>query len=94
MATRMTLCGFCRRLTCEQTDAGHASEGLKTVPLEHDLLRSDDTIFVETYCRDCDRFYQQLITFGRGEASPDYRRSPGSSAQDILRATIAAGSPT
>lgn len=67
MATHMTRCGFCRCLTYAETGVGPASRRQETAPLRNGSLLPDDALFGETYCRECDRFYQQLITFGRGD---------------------------
>ena len=66
MATRITLCGFCRRLICGPTESGPASEGQETGPSLCSPLLPDNFMVEDTYCGDCERFYHQLITFGRG----------------------------
>lgn len=70
MATRMTCCGFCRRLTCERTEAGPAGRGQEAGPVKDRSFLPDDAMIEETYCRDCERFYHQLVTFGRGNILP------------------------
>jgi len=73
MAMRMTLCGFCRRLTCERIEAGPTNGKQEAEPLKVAPLLPDDVAIEETYCRDCEQFYQQLVTFGRGDSSAAVR---------------------
>lgn len=70
MATRMTCCGFCRRLICERIEAGPAGRGQEAGPVKDRSFLPDDAMIEETYCRDCERFYHQLVTFGRGNILP------------------------
>lgn len=93
MATRMTHCGFCRRPTCERTEAGPASSGQEAGPLNDSPLLPDDVMVEETYCRDCERFYQQLITFGRGDAHSADWNVPEPPVPEILQPGITTGSP-
>lgn len=91
MAMRMTLCGFCRRLTCERAEAGPASRGQETRPLKDNPLLPDDAMIEEVYCRDCERFYQQLVTFGRGESSSADRHVPKAQTHEISQPAITVG---
>ncbi|MFO0707918.1 MAG: hypothetical protein U0412_13820 [Nitrospira sp.] len=68
MATSAIHCGFCRRIVGERTE---------TVPPESEqthllLSRSRSPIDApwaeEVFCHECDQFYRQLLTFGRGES--------------------------
>lgn len=75
MASRMTHCGFCHRLTCERTGAGPVGRGQESGPVTDRPFLPDDAILEETYCRDCEQFYHQLVTFGRGDRlSADWNR--------------------
>jgi hypothetical protein len=87
----MTLCGFCRHLTCERTEADPASGKQETGPLKDSPLLPEDVKMEETYCRDCERFYQQLVTFGRGESSSADRHVPKAQAHEISQTTITVG---
>ena len=91
MAMRMTLCGFCRRLTCERTEAGPAGSEQEAGPLKGTPLLPDDIKIEEAYCRDCERFYQQLVTFGRGASSAAVRHVPEPQVHEISQATITMG---
>jgi len=91
MATRLTLCGFCRRLTCERAEAGPASRGQETGPLKDNPLLPDDAMIEEAYCRDCERFYQQLVTFGRGDSSSADRHVPKAQVHESSQTTITMG---
>ncbi len=62
----MTHCGFCRRLTSEHAETGPANRGQESGPVNDRPLLPDDAMIEETYCRDCEQFYHQLVTFGRG----------------------------
>lgn len=93
MATRMTRCGFCRRLACERTEAGPASRGQEAAPLGSGSLLPDDVLFEETYCRECDRFYQQLITFGPGDECVTDWSKPESPSQTLPQPKVTAGLP-
>jgi hypothetical protein len=93
MATRMTHCGFCRRLTCERIEAGPASRGQGTGPLTDSPLLPDDLMIEETYCRDCEQFYHQLITFGRGDVRSADWNVPEPPIQTISQTRVTAGSP-
>jgi hypothetical protein len=88
MATRMTLCEFCRRLACERTEADPAGGEQETGPLKVTPLLPDDVKIEETYCRDCERFYHQLVTFGRGDSSVTVRNVPEPQAREISHTTI------
>jgi len=68
MASTATHCGFCRRITdaysesgseTARQDATEVSRG-QPPPLADVLLR-------EAYCSECDMFYRQLVTYGRGD---------------------------
>ena len=91
MATRMTRCGFCRRLICERTEAGPASGEQEAGPLKVTPLLPDDVKIEETYCRDCERFYQQLVTFGRGDSSSADRHVPKAQVHESSQTTITMG---
>lgn len=91
MATRMTLCGFCRRLTCERTEAGPSGSEQEAGPLKDTPLPPEDFKIEEAYCRDCERFYQQLVTFGRGDLSAAVRHVPEPQVHAISHATITIG---
>ena len=91
MAMRMTLCGFCRRLTCERTEAGPANGKQEAEPLKVTPLRPDDVAIEETYCRDGERCYQQLVTVGRGDSSAAVRHVAEPLAHGISQATITVG---
>lgn len=91
MAMRMTLCGFCRRLTCERTEAGPTNGEQEMEPLKDIPLLPDDFKIEEAYCRDCERFYQQLVTFGRGDSSVAVRNMKEPQAHEISQATITVG---
>ncbi|MEQ1628407.1 MAG: hypothetical protein ABL965_13510 [Nitrospira sp.] len=91
MATRMTLCEFCRRLACERTEADPASGEQETGPLKATPLLPDDVKIEETYCRDCERFYQQLVTFGRGESSAADKQVPKAQTHEITQPAITVG---
>lgn len=69
MAMRMTLCGFCRRLTCERTEAGPTNGKQEAGPSKDAPPLPEGVKIEETYCRDCERFYYQLLTVGRGNLS-------------------------
>lgn len=92
MATRMTHCGFCRRLTCEQAETGPANRGQETGPLKDDRLLPDNTMIEETYCCDCERFYHQLITFGGADIRSGDWNVPEPPVQKILQPGITTGS--
>ncbi|SPP65973.1 hypothetical protein NITLEN_50013 [Nitrospira lenta] len=62
----LTLCWFCRRLTPEQAEADSASGGPEMGTSKDTVLGPDNAIIEDAYCHDCERFYHQLITFGRG----------------------------
>ncbi len=83
MAMRMTLCGFCRRLTCERTEAGPTNGERPLLP--------DHCIIEDRYCRDCERFYHQLVTFGRGDSSVTVTNVPEPQVHEISQATITVG---
>ncbi|MCS6287049.1 MAG: hypothetical protein H8K08_16640 [Nitrospira sp.] len=70
MASQMTYCGFCRRLTCERTGAGPVRRGQEAGPVTDRPFLPDDSMTEEAYCHDCERFYHQLVTFGRGNTLP------------------------
>lgn len=91
MATRMTLCEFCRRLACERTEAEPASGEQEIGPLKVTPLLPDDVKIEETYCRDCERFYQQLVTFGRGESSAADKHVPKAQTHEITQPAITVG---
>lgn len=93
MATHMTRCGFCRRLTSGQIETGPASRGLETAPLEAPSFPQDDALLGETYCRECDRFYRQLITFGRGDGQASDWNRPAPQAQTLPQPGITAELP-
>ena len=88
MAMRMTLCGFCRHLACERTEADPASGEQEAGPLKVTPLLPDDVKIEEIYCRDCKRFYQQLVTFGRGDSSSADRHVPKAQVHESPRTTI------
>ena len=90
MATRMTLCGFCRRLTCERTETGPANRRQETVQCESSPLLPDHILIEDTYCRDCERFYQQLVTFGRGDVGV----TPDPPARERSQSVLATGPST
>ncbi len=77
MAINMTRCGFCRRAM----DQG--SRSLEESPLRVELLQ-----IKETYCPDCERFYQQLVTFGRGLAPSPMKHMPDTQTHEIPQTTI------
>ena len=91
MAMRMTLCGFCRHLDCERTEADPAGGEQEAGPLKVTPLLPDDVKIEETYCRDCERFYQQLVTFGRGDSSFADRHVPKAQVHEIPQTTIPMG---
>lgn len=91
MAMRMTLCAFCRRLACDRTGADPATGEQETGTLKVTPLLPDDVKIEETYCRDCEGFYKQLVTFGRGDLSSEVRHMPESQAPQISQATITVG---
>ena len=93
MATRMTYCGLCRRLTCERIEAGPASSEQESGPLKDCPLLPDDVRIEETYCRDCEQFYHQLITFGRGDGRAADGNVPEPPALKIPQSSITTGSP-
>lgn len=66
MAMRMTLCGFCRRLTGERVEASPANGEQEAGPSKDAPPLPENVKIEEAYCRDCERFYDQLLTFGRG----------------------------
>jgi len=88
MAMRMTLCGFCRHLTCERVEAGPANSEQEAGPLQENPLLTEDLKIEEAYCRDCERFYQQLVTFGRGDSSAAVRRVAKPQAHESSQQTI------
>lgn len=92
MAMRMTLCGFCRHLACERTEADPVGGEQETGPLKFTPFLPDDVKIEETYCRDCERFYQQLVTFGRGESFSADRHVPKAQTHEISQPAITAGS--
>ena len=91
MAMRMTLCGFCRHLACERTEADPAGGEQEAGLLEVTPLLPDDVKIEETYCRDCERFYQQLVTFGRGDSSSADRHVPKAQVHESSQTTITMG---
>lgn len=91
MAMRMTLCGFCRRLTCERTEASPTNGEQEAGPLMTGPLLPDHCIIEDRYCRDCERFYHQLVTFGRGDSSVTVRNVPEPQVHEISQATITVG---
>ncbi|MCS6292395.1 MAG: hypothetical protein H8J66_04920 [Nitrospira sp.] len=93
MATKMTLCGFCRRLTCERTEAGPARGGQEIGTLKDSPLLPDNAMIEDTYCHDCERFYHQLITFGRGDRYAADWNVPDSPIQQSPQLRITTGSP-
>lgn len=93
MATRMTLCGFCRRLSCEQTEAGPASNGQEAGPPVSGPLLPDNFMIEDTYCGDCERFYHQLITFGRGTQCMTDWTAPPPPIQQLSPLQITTASP-
>jgi hypothetical protein len=93
MAAQMIHCGFCRRLTCERIETGPASRRQETGPLKDSPLLPNDALTGETYCRDCERFYHQLITFGRGDVRSADWNVPEPPVLKIRQAGITPGSP-
>lgn len=91
MAMRMTLCGFCRHLACEGTEADPAGGEREAGPLKVTPLLPDDVKIEETYCRDCERFYQQLVTFGRGDLSSADRHAPKAQVHESSQPTLTMG---
>ena len=91
MAMQMTLCGFCRRLTCERTEAGPANGEQEAGPSKDAPPLPEDFKIEEAYCRDCERFYRQLVTFGRGDSSAAVRHMPEPQTHEISQATITVG---
>jgi hypothetical protein len=87
----MTRCGFCRRLTCEKTEAGPAGSEQEPEPLKGAPLFPEDLKIDEAYCRDCERFYQQLVTFGRGDSFAAVRHVPEPQIHEISQTTITVG---
>lgn len=89
MAARMTYCGFCRCPICETTAAGPARNGEESWPRKDGPLLPTGPMAGETYCRDCERFYRQLITFERGNAPLGDWLIPDSPAQEMAQPEIA-----
>lgn len=77
MATSAIHCGFCRRIVGERTET--VSPGLEQDPFLFPQGRSliDAPWAEEVFCHECDQFYRQLLTFGRGEAPAVDRPHPG-----------------
>lgn len=94
MAIRITLCGFCRRHTCERTEAGSANKEQEAVLVDDGLHLPDNILIGETYCRDCEQFYHQLITFGRGDARASNWNIPEPPSSEIPHPGMMAGPPT
>lgn len=93
MARQMTYCGFCRRLTGERTEAGPASNGQEEARSKDNLSLPGTLSIQETYCHECDQFYHQLVTFGRGDAHSTDGGRPEPRAQENTRSVAATRLP-
>lgn len=95
MATQIMMrCGFCRRITTIRTGAGSGHIGQGLAQQADGAYLPDDVLITEVYCRDCEQYYQQLITFERREIRAADWNTPGPPNQESSRSMIAAGSPS
>jgi len=83
MAMKTTRCGFCRRTLCQKTEAGQIG-GDQTAELLHESPFLTESLQIEeTYCPDCERFYQQLVTFGRDVSPLPSRHTPDAQTHEV-----------
>jgi hypothetical protein len=80
MATIVTQCGFCRRVREGRSEATWQDAAHMTPIAPSGML---DVVLEETYCSDCNRFYEQLVTFGKGEPLPVERPFMTASAAEV-----------